>query len=484
MQVSVIGLGYVGLVTAACVAKWGIDVVGVDIDRVRLDALRANHLPFFEPGLDDLVRRGLHARRLSFAADPANSSRDADVAIIAVGTHDGNGGWQTKSVVAALRTIVPVLRDDAILVIRSTLPPRFIAELPELVGRMRSEASSPPVPILLNPEFTREGSAVSDFLEPSRVVIGVSHDPAGRGVRLLASMYQHVTAPVMVMPAMNASLAKLGSNLFLATKISFANELASLCDAFGANVDAVIGAMALDPRIGSAFMGPGVGFGGSCLPHQVAMTVRDAQAAGLPTPLLSAVDAVNHSQRATMVDRIASMLDGLLDGRRVALLGLTFKPDTDDLRDAPSLSIARELIDRGASVIAYDPQPRARQRAAEIVAGLEVAESVDGALAGAEAIALVTEWPEFGAIDWDQARSLVRRAILVDGRNALSADAVVEAGFVYAGFGRGTSYPTPIHLSAERLILDVPDRTPDDGASKVAERVAPYDAASAELFDQ
>ena len=479
MQVSVIGLGYVGLVTAACVADWGIDVIGVDTNASRIDALRAKRLPFFEPGLADLVGRGLHSHRLTFIDDPATAAGNAEIVIIAVGTHDGNGGWQTKTVLSALHTVVPHMPDDGILVIRSTLPPQFIEDLPELIGSIRAQAARPSIPILLNPEFTREGSAVVDFLQPSRVVIGVIHDPAGRGVRMLQALYKRVSAPVMVMPAMNASLAKLGSNLFLATKISFANELASLCDAFGADVDAVIGAMALDPRIGAAFMGPGIGFGGSCLPHQVTMTVRDAQAVGLATPLLSAVDAVNHRQRSSMVDRIAGLLDGMLDGRRIALLGLTFKPDTDDMRDAPSLSIARELIDRGASVIAYDPQPGACRHAEAAVPGLKIAGTAEEALAGAEAIALVTEWPEFRAIDWSEARRLVRRAVLVDGRNALSVSDVVAAGFVYAGFGRGVSYPTPIPASAQFTLRPF-ESADDDHAVRVAEDTAAYDLAARE----
>lgn len=476
MQVSVIGLGYVGLVTAACVADWGHDVVGVDTNASRLNALRAERLPFFEPGLVELVRRGLHSRRLQLREEPESAVRDAQVVIIAVGTHDGNGGWQTTTVLSALHAVVPHLAADATLVIRSTLPPQFIRDLREIVGTMRAAAQRSPVPILLNPEFTREGSAVEDFMNPSRVVIGVSHDPAGRGVRLVQTLYQAVTAPVLVMPAINASIAKLGSNLFLATKISFANELASICDAFGAEVDGVIGAMALDPRIGAAFLGPGVGFGGSCLPHQVTMTVRDAQAAGIGTPLLSAVDLVNHRQRSAMVDKVSELLDGDLDGRRIGLLGLTFKPDTDDMRDAPSLSIARELIDRGASVIAYDPQPTARRHAQAALPALRIAERVEDAMAGAEALALVTEWPEFRVIDWSTARLLVRRAIVVDGRNALSPTAVTDAGFTYVGFGRGVSYPTPIHAE-DRFSDQALDGEEDDRARHVAEAAEAYEIA-------
>ena len=447
MRVTVVGLGYVGLVTAACLAEWGHHVVGIEADPKKLGRLADGKLPFHEPGLDALVARSLAERRLELASPDLirHAVSDTDATIIAVGTHDGNGGWQTETMRKALASLVPHLPAGRPLVVRSTLPPEFINELPSIVTQLR-DLDEPDIPILLNPEFTQEGRAIEDFTRPSRVICGVIFDPDGSGTRLLRTMYHDTDAPFAVMPGIDASFAKLGSNLFLAAKISFANELAALCDAYGARVDTVVDAMAYDPRIGRAFLGAGVGFGGSCLPHQVSMTVKTARVAGLPTPLLAAVDDINHAQRAHLVGRLEYLLPNGLSGAQVAILGLTFKPHTDDLRDAPALTIAELLLDRGASVTAYDPMETARARATELVSGLVAATSVEEALVGADAAMLVTEWPEFSQIDWRAARGRMRRAIVVDGRNFLDDEAIVDAGFMYTGFGRGWGGPAPASI--------------------------------------
>lgn len=452
MKITVVGLGYVGLVTAACLAKFGHRVTGIEADASRLADLEHGRMPFVEPGLDGLVAECVAGGTLRFGATDilAACAAEADLTVIAVGTHDGNGGWQTETMRRALSAVAPHLRAGRALVVRSTLPPEFIHELPALVAGLRGLVA-PDLPILLNPEFTQEGRAIDDFFHPSRVICGVVVDPDGSGTALLGELYAETDAPFVVMPAIDASFAKLGSNLFLATKISFANELASLCDAHGARVDTVVDAMALDPRIGRAFLGAGVGFGGSCLPHQVSMTVKTAQMAGLPTPLLAAVDDVNHAQRAHAVGRLEQLLPEGLSGARVAMLGLTFKPDTDDLRDAPAITIARLLLERGASVAAFDPMESARSRVAEMVAGVEAVTSVEQALAGADAVILVTEWSEFSRIDWRAARRIMRRPIVVDGRNVLDSEALVAAGFSYTGFGRGFGRPAPTAIDgAER----------------------------------
>jgi UDPglucose 6-dehydrogenase len=282
------------------------------------------------------------------------------------------------------------------------------------------------------------------------VVIGVADDPSGRGTRLLTHAYQPARAPILTMNAIDASFAKLGSNLFLATKISFANELAALCEAHGADITQVVGAMALDSRIGGKFLRAGIGFGGSCLPHQVAMTASAGVADGVATPLIQAVDTVNHGQRVRFVERVIDAVGGDLSGRRIALLGLTFKPETDDLRDAPALTIARLLIDRGARVVAYDPMPTARVRAVALVYGLEVADSALSALAGADAAGLVTEWSEFGTIDWRHAASVMHSPTMIDGRNFLEPTLLAAAGFRYVGFGRRVDTAPP------RSTADVP----------------------------
>jgi UDPglucose 6-dehydrogenase len=435
MRVAVAGLGYVGLVTAAGLAEWGHDVLGIEINEARLASLRAGSLPLHEPQLDALLKRHVERHRVTIAGD-AERTDSVQVVIVAVGTHDGNGGWQTDTIRACLEDIVPRMADDAVLVIRSTLPPEFLPGLGPLVAQLRSSAGRSPIPVLINPEFTREGQAVSDFLSPERVVIGIVSDPDGRGARAVRRIYGSVSAPILQMTAADAVLAKLGSNLFLATKISFANELAKLCEAFGGDVTAVVDALSYDERIGGSFLRAGIGFGGSCLPHQVSMTIRSASQAALEMPLLSAVDHINHNQRHVFVDRIRNALDGQLPGARVALLGLTFKPGTDDLRDAPALTIAAALLEAGAEVIAYDPMPTARDRAAQLLPGLQTVTSAMEAARGADAVGLVTEWSEFLDLDWVAVRSVTSGETLVDGRNALDPAIVTAAGFRYVGFGR------------------------------------------------
>jgi UDPglucose 6-dehydrogenase len=437
LKVGVIGLGYVGLVTSACLAEWDHDVIGVDASQNRLDTLRGGRVPFFEPGLDEMVARHISAGRLAFSSSSRDAVADADVVVVAVGTHDGNGGWQTETMLACLSEVVPNMTEDAVLAIRSTLPPDFIRQLPRLLLSIREQAGLEPIASVVNPEFTREGAAIHDFLQAERVIFGVIDDGEGRGIERMNELYERSTAPVLTMPAIDAAFAKLGSNLFLATKISFANELASLCDAYGAQVDHVIAGMSYDSRIGGKFLRAGVGFGGSCLPNQVTMTVRSASLAGVPSPLLAAVDEINHRQRTDFVALMRELIGGSLQDRRIALLGLTFKPMTDDLRDAPALEIARHLIEAGATVVAYDPMEGARSRSAAVVPGLEVVGSALEAVADADAVGLVTEWPELLNLDWALVRAAVRTPIVIDGRAALSPDAMTALGFDYAAFGRG-----------------------------------------------
>jgi UDPglucose 6-dehydrogenase len=436
VRVTIVGLGYVGLVTAACLSEWGHRVTGLDANASRVRSLVAGRLPFFEPGLDDVVAPNVRGGRLSYTTVDDGALPNAEMVIVAVGTHDGNGGWQTGTMRTCLARVVPLLDDGATLVIRSTLPPEYVRQLPDDIARFRTEVGRGPISAVLNPEFTREGRAIHDFLNPARIVVGVVHDPDGAGVDRVRRLYERVEAPFLVMSAADACLSKLGANLFLATKISFANELAALCEAFGANVDAVVEALGHDQRIGGAFLRSGVGFGGSCLPHQVSMTVRTAQAAGLSVPLLRAVDEINHEQRASFVERMRRLLGGSLADRRIAFLGLAFKPETDDLRDAPSLTIARLLIEAGATVVAYDPMPSARANSAERVPGLIVVDDVTHALEDADAVGIVTEWAEFVELDWRTAAQAMRGRVMVDGRNALDPARMREIGFVYEGFGR------------------------------------------------
>jgi UDPglucose 6-dehydrogenase len=455
MRVTVVGLGYVGLVTGACLADWGHEVIGVDADPRRLGALREGRMPFHEPRLPELVAEGVDRGLLTFSDRLTEAAAASDMVIVAVGTHDGNGGWQTDTIRGCLAELVPAMADGATLVVRSTLPPDFIKQVPALVAGRRASSGRTPIPVMLNPEFTREGRAVRDYQQPDRIVFGILSDPDGHGEAALRELYHAASAPVVVMSAIDAAITKLGANLFLATKISFANELAEICDAFGADVATVVDGMSYDGRIGGAFLKAGVGFGGSCLPNQVTMTIRTAAQVGVDTPLLTAVDTVNNRRRTQVVERAATLLDGTVRGRRVALLGLTFKPDTDDLRDAPSLTIAAELVEGGASVVAYDPMPTARERSAMLVPGLEVVHSVAEAVAGADAVVLVTEWPEFMDLDWGAIGASMRRRIVIDGRNVLAGDRMAAAGYLYSSFGRGTIVPDaqaePVAAAAGRV---------------------------------
>jgi UDPglucose 6-dehydrogenase len=443
LKVTVVGQGYVGLVTAAGAAEWGHEVVGVERQEDRLKALLAGHVPFHEPALGELVDAHLANGRLRFTADGPSAAAASDLAFVAVGTVNADQHWETKTISACLAEIVPHIPDDGAVVVRSTCPPDFVDQLAAYVDFLRRQAGREPIAVMLNPEFTKEGTAVQDFLEPDRVVIGVASDPHGRGVALLREFYGQVETPVLVLAAMDAILAKLGANLFLATKISFANELAALCDLYGSQIERVIEGMAHDPRIGGSFLRAGIGFGGSCLPHQVTMTVRDAGVRGHETPLLAAVDEINLRQKMNFVDRIDELVGGV-KGQRVALLGLTFKPHTDDLRAAPSLDIASMLIDRGATVVAFDPMETARRNAQSLIPGLNVVDSALEAVTDADAIALTTEWPEFVTLPWAQIADVVRQRIVVDGRNALDPETLVEAGFVYSSFGRGHRVPADV----------------------------------------
>jgi UDPglucose 6-dehydrogenase len=463
LKIAGVGQGYVGLVTAAGAAEWGHEVVGVEIDAQRLLALQAGLSPIYEPGLAELVAAHVDSGRLSFTADTAEAVASARIVFVAVATTDPDGVWDFGTMRRCLSGLVPVMDDDSVLVIRSTCPPQLVKELMPLVDELRAAAGRPPLALAFNPEFTREGNAVHDFLEPDRVILGIASDPSGTGETALRQFYATVEAPILVMGPVDAMLSKLAANLYLATKISFANELAALCDLHGSRVERVVEGMSYDPRIGGSFLRAGVGFGGSCLPHQVRMTVADADALGLDVPLLTAVDSINARQRTTFVDRLATLTRGL-EGRRIALLGLTFKPHTDDLRAAPGLDIARDLLSRGATVVAYDPMETARQRAAAMIDGLLVADSAMEALADADAIGLVTEWPEFVALPWAEVADVVCGRIVVDGRNALDPEDMADAGFVYSAFGRGQ--PDSIEIGA--ATSGIPSRSSVDVRSALA----------------
>jgi UDPglucose 6-dehydrogenase len=429
MTVSVVGAGYVGLTTAACLAHLGHEVVCADIDAERVARLRKGEVPILEDGLVALITEGLAAKRLSFVVGAAVAARGADVVFLCVQTPQGEDGSADLSFVESVaREIAPVLVPRAIVVNKSTVP----VGSTRFVQRVLAEAGTTEhVTVASNPEFLREGQAVHDFLHPDRIVIGCE-DPES-AVRV-SELYRGVHAPVLVTDPASAEMIKYASNAFLATKISFINAIANLCEAVDADVREVAIGMGYDARIGFQFLHPGPGFGGSCFPKDVAALLHTARDAGYEFELLDGVVEVNRGQHDRIVDKVRAAAGGSLDGAVIAVWGLTFKADTDDLRDSPSLVIANKLIEAGASVRGYDPV--AGEAAGSRMPALDVRADPYEAAAGADVVALLTEWEELRWLDFERVRSLMRHPAVVDARNLLDPSAMRRRGFEYTGVGR------------------------------------------------
>ncbi len=430
MRVAVIGAGYVGLTTAACLAHLGHDVVGADIDEERVAKLNEGEVPILEEGLPALVTEGLASHRLSFVVGAANAAATADCIFICVPTPQGEDGEADMSYVdIAARQIAPVLQSGSVVVNKSTMPvgsTRFVQRILDESGPLLDR-----VRVASNPEFLREGQAVRDFLNPDRIVIGCD-DPAA-AVKV-SDLYRGLHAPVVVTDPASAEMIKYASNAFLATKISFINAIANLCEAVDADVREVALGMGYDRRIGFEFLKPGPGFGGSCFPKDTAALIYTATSHDYAFDLLQGVVEVNKKQYAHMVEKIAAAAGGDLDGAVVAVLGLTFKADTDDLRDSPSMLICQRLLDAGAIVRAFDPA--AGERAAQQMPGLDVRQDAYDAAQGAQVIAVLTEWDEFRWLDFDRLKTLVAAPAIVDTRNLLDPAAMRRRGFQYVGVGR------------------------------------------------
>jgi UDPglucose 6-dehydrogenase len=422
-RVAVIGAGYVGLTTSACLAHLGHDVVGADVVEEKIEGLRRGEIPIVEPGLRELVVEGLEAGRLSFVLGAAAAAEDAEFVFLCVPTPQGDDGSADLSYVEeATRQIAPVLRSESIVVNKSTVPVGSTRVVERALGRAD-------VQVVSNPEFLREGSAVQDCLHPSRIVIG--SDDQGAAIRV-ASLYIRVPAPVVVTDPSSAETIKYASNAFLATKVSFVNAVANLCEAVGADVSDVILGMGYDTRIGFEFLRPGPGWGGSCFPKDSRALVRIAEQAGYDFGLLKGVIQVNEEQYETVATKVERLAGGSLEGCTVAVWGLTFKARTDDLRDSPSLAVIRRLIARGASVQAFDPTVTASLG----IDGLEVFTDPYAACEGACVLALLTEWDEFRWLDLGKVREAMAVPAVMDARNLLDPPAVKRAGFVYEGIGR------------------------------------------------
>jgi UDPglucose 6-dehydrogenase len=427
-RLGVIGVGYVGLVTAACFAQTGHDVVCLDIDEAKLERLRAGEAPIHEPGLAQLL--GECRERLTFTSSAADLFERAEIAFVCVDTPPSASGDADLSRVEAVIGAIPAGTRDAVLVMKSTVPPGTGARL----RRTLDERGLQAVAYASNPEFLREGSAIADFLHPDRVVVGADQPDVGERI---AALYRSFGGAELLTDVTSAEMIKHASNAFLATKISFMNEIANVCEEVGANVDLVARGMGLDARIGSSFLRPGLGFGGSCFPKDVAALKQLAGNSGYHFQLLSAVIEVNELQKRRAVAKLKRHLGSLRD-RRIALWGLAFKPDTDDMREASSVVLAARLIAEGAEVAGYDPVVSHRQAAALLPRGIHLTENALDAARGADGVVIVTEWSEFVAPFGDGSLlPVMRTPLVIDGRNLLDPLAIRAAGFVYEGVGRG-----------------------------------------------
>jgi UDPglucose 6-dehydrogenase len=427
-RLGVIGVGYVGLVTAACFAQAGHDVVCLDIDEAKLERLRAGEAPIHEPGVEDLLAGG--GERLTFTSSATELFERADIAFVCVDTPPSASGDADLSRVEAVIAAIPAGTTDAVLVMKSTVPPGTGARL----RRTLDERGLNGVGYASNPEFLREGSAIHDFQHPDRVVVGAEEPAIGERI---AALYRAFGGSELITGVTSAEMIKHASNAFLATKISFINEIANVCEEVGANVDVVARGMGLDARIGSSFLRPGLGFGGSCFPKDVAALKQLAGNSGYHFQLLSAVIEVNELQKRRAVAKLKRHLGSLRD-RRIALWGLAFKPDTDDMREASSVVLAARLIAEGAHVAGYDPIVSPLRATALLPRGIELSESALEAARGADAVVIVTEWPEFATPFTDGSLlPVMRTPLVIDGRNLLDPQAARAAGFVYEGVGRG-----------------------------------------------
>jgi len=424
-------MGYVGLTTAACLADLGNDVIGVDIDVARVNMLRRNKVPIYEPGLEELIERSARGGRLSYTTDLTEAIADAEFVFLAVGTPpDSRGGADLTALKTAARSIGASLVDNLVIINKSTVPIGTGDLVSEIVAVSRpSEAIE--FSVVSNPEFLREGSAVNDFMHPDRVVLG-GHDR--KAAERVAELYRPLECPVLITDLYTAEMIKYASNAFLATKISFINEIARICEKLDADVSVVAEGMGMDARIGAAFLDAGIGFGGSCFPKDVRALARMAQEMGYHPELLHTVMDINRDMRKLVVDRLEELLGGLR-GQRIGILGLSYKPNTDDLREAPALDIIESLLKKGAQVTVYDPvaMPKAKQ----VLNGAVVcARDAYGAARKADAVALVTEWNQFRSLDLKRLKQGMRRPVVVDGRNIWDPAKMRDLGFVYRGIGR------------------------------------------------
>ncbi|MBV7484919.1 UDP-glucose/GDP-mannose dehydrogenase family protein [Bordetella sp. BOR01] len=439
MKITVIGTGYVGLVSGACLADMGNEVICLDVDAAKIQTLQQGGIPIYEPGLDELVKRNAQAGRLRFTTDIAESVAFGDVQFIAVGTPPGeDGSADLQHVLSAARNIARHMDNRKVVVDKSTVPVGTADKVRQAMAAILAERGvDMPFSVASNPEFLKEGAAIKDFMSPDRIIVGADDDYTVDVMRRLYAPFQRTHERLMVMDVRSAELAKYAANAMLATRISFMNEMANLAEVLGADVEQVRRGIGADPRIGYHFLYPGVGYGGSCFPKDVQALVQTAAEHGLPMRVVTAAEAANDAQKLRLSQKIVARYGEDLSGRTFALWGLAFKPNTDDMREAPSLTAIAELTRRGARVRAYDPvaMPHARQILAHNPA-VEFADDMYQALDGADGLLIATEWKVFRAPDLDRVRTLLKTPLVIDGRNLYVPADMRAQGFEYEGIGR------------------------------------------------
>ena len=433
MRVAMIGTGYVGLVSGACFADFGHDVVCIDKDAGKIERLKQGEIPIFEPGLEALVERNVREGRLSFSVDAAEAVRDADAVFIAVGTPSrrGDGYADLSYVHAAAEEIAGLMDGFTVVVTKSTVPVGTGDEIEAIIRKARPDAR---FAVVSNPEFLREGAAIEDFKRPDRIVVGAEDE---RAKAVMNELYRPLflnETPIIFTGRRTSELIKYAANAFLALKITFINEIADLCEAVGADVQQVAKGIGLDKRIGNKFLNAGPGYGGSCFPKDTIALVRTAQDAKAPVRLIETTVAINDARKKAMAGKVADALDGDLTGKVIGVLGLTFKPNTDDMRDAPSLDIVPALQAMGARVQAYDPEGH---EARQMLPGVEFKAGPYDAVEGADAVVIITEWDQFRALDLDRMKLLMKSPNVVDLRNIYRPDDMRARGFRYSSVGRG-----------------------------------------------
>jgi len=432
MRVSMIGAGYVGLVSGACFADFGHQVICVDKDAAKIAALKRGEIPIFEPGLDELLESNIKQGRLEFAADTSRVG-EADAVFIAVGTPSrrGDGHADLSFVYQAVREIAPLLAATAVLITKSTVPVGTGDEIENILRNARPDAD---IQVVSNPEFLREGAAIQDFKHPDRIVVGTDQE---RARKVLGEIYRPLylnAPPIIYVSRRTAELIKYASNAFLATKITFINEIADLCEQVGADVQEVARGMGLDNRIGAKFLHPGPGFGGSCFPKDASALIKTAHDHGVPLRLVEAVAAVNDQRKRAMARKVVLALGGSVRGKTIAVLGLTFKPNTDDTRDSPAIPLITALQDLGAIVRGYDPA--GMEQAKPHLPDVHYSQSAYSAAEGAEALVIATEWEQFRALDLSRLKDVMARPLIIDLRNIYRDDEMQRAAFRYVPIGR------------------------------------------------